>query len=117
MQAFLVRPKVVPTGPVIPAHYRVRQDKIDSGGSVTLRHNSRLHHSGLGAARRGTRVTLLIDALHIRVIGRETGQLIRELTLDPTRDYQPRGLPPGPPPGTLCRPPVPAVIGDTRTPK
>ena len=52
---------------------------------------------GLGAAHRGTRVTLLIDDLHIRVIGRDTGQLIREPTLDPNRDYQPRGLPPGPP--------------------
>ena len=52
------------------------------------------------SARRlaGTRVTLLIDDLHIRVIDRDTGELIRELTLDPTRDYQPRGLPPGPPP-------------------
>jgi hypothetical protein len=89
----------------IPAHYRVRNDTIDSGGTVTLRHNGRLHHIGLGAARRGTRVTLLINDLHVRVIGRDTGQLIRELILDPTRDYQPRGVPPGPPPGTLCRPP------------
>jgi hypothetical protein len=30
---------------------------------------------------------LLIDDLHIRIIGRHTGQLIRELILDPTRDY------------------------------
>jgi hypothetical protein len=44
---------------------------------------------------------LLIDDLHVRVIGRDTGQPIRELILNPTRDYQPRGLPPGPPPGTL----------------
>ena len=87
-------PKPIPTGPIIPAHYRVRNDTIDSGGTVTLRHNSRLHHIGLGAAYRGTRVTLLIDDLHIRIIDRDTGQLIRELTLDPTRDYQPRGLPP-----------------------
>jgi hypothetical protein len=39
---------------------------------------------------------MLIDGLHIRVVNRHTGQLIRELTLDPTRDYQPRGLPPDP---------------------
>jgi hypothetical protein len=77
-------------------------------GRFTLRHNSRLHHIGLGAAHRGTRVTLLIDNLHIRIISRDTGQLIRELTLDPTRDYQPRGVPPGPPPGSLCRPPTAA---------
>src|SRR5829696_5030615 len=96
-QAYADRPKAIPTGIKIPAHYRVRNDTIDSGGTVTLRHNSRLHHIGLGAATRGTHVTLLIDDLHIRVIGRDTGQLICELILDPTRDYQPRGLPPGPP--------------------
>jgi transposase InsO family protein len=107
-QAYAARPKAIPTRVKIPAHYRVRNDTIDSGGSVTVRHNSRLHHIGLGAARRGTHITLLIDNLHIRVIARDTGQLIRELTLDPTRDYQPRGVPPGPPPGTLCRPPTPA---------
>lgn len=107
-QAYAARPKAIPTGVKIPAHYRVRNDTIDAGGTVTLRHNSRLHHIGLGAARRGTRVTLLVDDLHIRVIGRDTGQLIRELTLDPTRDFQPRGVPPGPPPGTLCRPPAAA---------
>jgi transposase InsO family protein len=96
-EAYAARPKAIPTGPVIPAHYRVRQDKVDTGGSVTLRHNSRLHHIGLGSRLAGTRVTLLVDDLHIRVINRDTGTLIRELTLDPTRDYQPRGLPPGPP--------------------
>jgi transposase InsO family protein len=96
-EAYTARPKAIPTGPVIPAHYRVRQDKIDSGGSVTLRHNSRLHHIGLGTRLAGTRILLLVDDLHIRVVNRDTGTLIRELTLDPTRDYQPRGLPPGPP--------------------
>ena len=69
----------------IPAHYRVRNDTIDPGGTITLGHNSRLHHIGLGAAHRGTRVTLLINDVHIHVIG----QLIRELTLDPNRDYHP----------------------------
>ncbi len=85
-----------PQRPEDPGHYRVRNDVIDTGGSVTLRHNSRLHHIGPGTRRAGTPVTLLVDDLYIRVIGRHTGELIRELTLDPTRDYQPRGLPPGP---------------------
>jgi transposase InsO family protein len=105
-QADNARPKATPTGPVIPAHYRVRTDKIDTGGSVTLRHNSRLHHIGLGTRNAGTPITLLIDNLHIRVIHRHTGDLIRELTLDPTRDYQPRGLPPGPPKQTATPPPA-----------
>ena len=116
-QAYAARPKAVPTGPIIPAHYRVQHDKIDPGGSVTVRHNSRLHHIGLGARLAGTPVTLLIDNLHIRIIHRHTGELIRELILDPTKDYQPRGLPPAhpnnrrqphhgrhPDPGPTCRP-------------
>jgi Integrase core domain len=97
-QAYTARPKAVACGPVIPAHYRVRSDRIDRHGSVTLRHNSRLHHIGLGARLGGTAVLLLVDNLHVRVIDRHTGELIRDLILDPTRNYQPRGLPPGPPP-------------------
>jgi transposase InsO family protein len=96
-EAYTARPKATATGPYIDPHWRVRHDRIDTGGSVTLRHNSRLHHIGLGTRRAGTPVTLLVHDLHIRVIHRHTGELIRELTLDPTRDYQPRGLPPGPP--------------------
>jgi transposase InsO family protein len=107
-QAYAARPKAVPTGPIIPAHYRVRQDKIDHWGAVTLRYNSRLHHIGLGVRLAGTPVSMLIDDRHIRVIHRHTGQLIRELLLDPRHDYQPRGLPPGPPKGTPRRPPAAA---------
>ena len=103
-QGYAARPKAVPTGPIIPTHYRVRTDRIDSGGSVTLRHNSRLHHIGLGARLAGTPIMLLIDDLHIRIIQRHTGTLIRELILDPTRDYQPRGLPPGPHKGSAATP-------------
>ena len=96
-ETYTARPKATATGPYIDPHWRVRHDRIDQAGAVTLRHNSRLHHIGLGRGRAGTRVTLLIDDLHIRVIDRHTGELIRELTLDPTRDFQPRGVPPGPP--------------------
>ena len=81
----------------VDAHCRVRHDRIDTGGTVTLRHNSRLHHIGLGRRLAATPVTLLVDDLHIRVVHRHTGELIRELILDPTRDFQPRGLPAGPP--------------------
>jgi transposase InsO family protein len=99
-QAYAARPKAVPTGPIIDRHYRVRADKIDKGGTITLRYNSRMHHIGLGARLAGTPVTVLVDDLHVTVLHRRTGELIRDLTLDPTRDFQPRGLPPGPPKGT-----------------
>jgi transposase InsO family protein len=92
LEAFDDRPKAFPSGYQIPPHYRVRHDKIDAGGVITLRHNSRLHHIGLSKHLRGTKVIVLIDDLDVRVLHRDTGQLIRKLILDPTRDYQPRGV-------------------------
>lgn len=56
-------------------------------GRVTLRYNSRLHHIGLGNRHAGTRVLLLVADLDVRVLT-EDGELLRELVLDPTRDYQ-----------------------------
>jgi transposase InsO family protein len=96
-QAYTARPKATATGPYIDPHWRVRHDKVDQAGTVTLRHHSRMHHIGVGRRLAGTRVTLLVHDLHIRIIDRHTGELRRELTLDPTRDFQPRGVPPGPP--------------------
>jgi hypothetical protein len=45
--AYTARPEAVPTGtPIDTGHYRVR--RIDPSGVISLRHNSRLHHIGLG---------------------------------------------------------------------
>ena len=96
-EVYAARPKALPSGPLLDPHYRVRTDKIDSSGTITLRHDSRLHHIGLGRRLAGTRVYVLAADLHIRVVAIETGELVRELTLDPSRDYQPTGRPPGPP--------------------
>ena len=92
LQAFNARPKAIPNGYKISPHYRVRHDRIDTGGVITIRYNSRLHHIGLSKHLRGTKVLVLIDDLNIRVLDHTTGALIRKLTLDPTRDYQPRGV-------------------------
>jgi hypothetical protein len=42
------------------------------------------------------RILALIADRYIRVINAETGQLLRELTLNPDRDYQPLGRPQDP---------------------
>jgi phosphoribosyl 1,2-cyclic phosphodiesterase len=90
LQAYNARIKARPAAGALPTtHFRVRQDKVDQGGTVTLRHNSRLHHIGIGRAHKNRAIKLLIADQNIRIIDANTGQLIRELTLDPTRDYQP----------------------------
>jgi len=90
-------PKAVPGDSRDPdTHDRVRHDRVDKAGSVTLRHRGRLHHIGIGRTYAGTRVILLIQDLQIRVVNAITGELLRDLTLNPNRDYQPTGAPKGP---------------------
>lgn len=82
-------PKAAPGSRELDAHRRVRHDRISKNGVVTLRHAGKLRHIPVGRAHAGTRILLLADDLQIRIIHATTGELLRELTLDPTRDYQP----------------------------
>ena len=91
--AYTRLPKTGPEHNRVDIHFRVRHDRVDKTGSVTLRHNSRLHHIGIGRAHKHTPVTLLVADLDIRVIATQTGELLRHLTLNPTRDYQPQNQP------------------------
>jgi transposase InsO family protein len=95
--AYAARPKAGPAADRDrDTHDRVRTDKVDKAGSVTLRLAGRLHHIGIGRTHAGTGVLLLVHDLDVRIIDAATGELLRELTIDPTRDYQPTGRPPGP---------------------
>jgi transposase InsO family protein len=94
--AYTARPKAA-AGERLDTHHRVRADRIDQFGKLTLRHAGRLHHIGIGRTHAGTRVSVLVQDLDIRIINATTGELIRQLTLDPTRDYQPRNVPTGRP--------------------
>jgi transposase InsO family protein len=91
-QAFAARTKAVPRLEplVVEGHHRVRRDRVDKTGTVTLRYRSRLLHIGVGRAHAGTRVLLLVADLDVRIIT-DDGELLRHLTIDPTKDYQSRG--------------------------
>lgn len=67
-----------------------RQDRVDKNGKLTLRHRTRLHHIGMGHAQKGKRVIMLVASLDVRVLSQD-GELLRRLTLNPSRDYQPQG--------------------------
>jgi transposase InsO family protein len=69
------------------AHFRVRYDKVDTNGTVTLRYGSRLLHLGMGRRYAGQIVTMLVADLNVRVLTPE-GELIRWFTIDPKRSYQ-----------------------------
>ena len=66
---------------------RLRFDRVDKAGRVTLRRRGRLHHIGVGRPYTGWRVAMLIDGLDIEIVGVD-GSPLRRLVLDPTKDYQ-----------------------------
>jgi hypothetical protein len=59
--------------------------------SQALRYRGRLYSIGIGIGRTHTRtgVIILVQDLQIRIIDAATGELLRDMTLDPTRRYQP----------------------------
>ena len=59
---------------------------------MTRDHGTELHHVGVGRAHRVRHIIVLVADLRIRVVSQE-GELLRRLTLDPTHDNQPTGIP------------------------
>ncbi len=90
LEAFSARLKARPTATPAPADHRVRKDKIDRFGKVTLRYLGRLRHIPVGSSHRNRKVRLLVAGPDVRIIT-EDGELIRALTLDSSRSYQPLG--------------------------
>jgi hypothetical protein len=88
---YTTRPKATPsTGDRDDdTHDRVRRDRVDKSGKITLRHQGRLYSIGIGRTHARTRVIILVQDLQIRIVDTTTGELLRELVLDPTRRYQP----------------------------
>ena len=96
--AYAARPKATPGDRAADTHDRVRTDIIGKTGTLTLRHGGRLYHIGVGRTYARTHVLLLVQDLDIRIIDAATGELLRQLILDPSRNYQPTGRPPDPRP-------------------
>jgi len=92
MAVYKERDKAAPSvdGRRLTPTTKVRRDRVDKNGTVTLRHRSKLHHIGVGRAHRHQRVLMLVADLDIRILDAE-GAVLRHLTLDPAKDYQPIG--------------------------
>jgi hypothetical protein len=89
-------PKAAPaTSRELDHHHRVRHDVIDNQGKVTLRHQGRLFHIGVGRTHARTPVLMLVQDLDVRVVHAATGELLRALTLAPRGRTSPPAADPG----------------------
>ena len=87
---YQILPKATPAESDIDSHHRIRRDIVGDTGTVTLRHAGTLHHIGIGRAYARTHIIMLINQLDIRIVNPATGELLRHLTLEPNRNYQPQ---------------------------
>src|SRR6266581_5149642 len=87
LTSFNARIKAKPSQPTV-THFRVRRDKVDRWGRVTLRYLGRLRHIHVGCSYKRWPVRIFVAGAYVRVVT-EDGQLLRELTIDPARNYQP----------------------------
>jgi transposase InsO family protein len=87
---YKTQPKATPQKLETPTYYRLRRDRIDATGKVTLRYLSKLRHIPVGAHHRHRKVVLFVAGTDVRIVTTD-GVLLRHLTLDPARSYQPLG--------------------------
>lgn len=93
--AYAARPKATPRTPAQATARHIRPARVEANGTISIRADGRVRHIGIGRPHARTRVLVLIHGLDITVIHASTGELLRQLTLDLSRDYQPTGAPPG----------------------
>jgi len=88
---YTTRPKASPTTADRnhDTHDRIRRDIVDKSGKVTWRYHGQMYSIGIGRTHARTRVLILSQDRDIRIIDAATGELLRELTLDSSKRYQP----------------------------
>lgn len=87
--------KAQPAGEALTGHYRIRTDRLDLKGKVSLRRAGKMHHLGVRAENGRKRVLMLIDETTVTVTHLETGEILSEHLIEPEKHYWPDILKPG----------------------
>jgi transposase InsO family protein len=86
--AYRATPKAIPaTNGHAPGHYRLRYDRLDTHGKMSLRRAGRMHHLGVGAANARRRVLAFADEYHITVADLATGEVLSTHLIEPDKSY------------------------------
>ncbi len=86
--AYRATPKAIPaTNGHAQGHYRLRYDRLDTKGKMTLRRAGRMHHLGVGTAHARKRVLAFADDHQITVTDLTTGELLSMHLIEPNKTY------------------------------
>jgi transposase InsO family protein len=86
--AYRATPKALPaSNGHAQGHYRLRYDRLDNTGKMSLRRAGRMHHLGVGAKHARKRVLALADDHHITVTDLTTGEILSRHLIEPTKSY------------------------------
>ncbi|GAB3620937.1 IS481 family transposase [Glutamicibacter endophyticus] len=69
--------------------FRIRHDRTDAAGKVTLRHDGVLHHLGVRKVNARKKVVMIIDLQEVIVVEAETRNILSRHKIDPSRNYWP----------------------------
>lgn len=95
--AYTATIKATPAGDSLAHHYRIRTDRLDIKGKVSLRRAGKMHHLGVRAehGRKRKRVFMLVDETTVTVTHLETGEVLSQHLIEPEKHYWPDALKPG----------------------
>jgi transposase InsO family protein len=90
--AYRTTPKAFPAGPRPADTFRIRYDRIDLTGRISIRHAGRLRHAQIGRAHAGARVLALIDDRTVTITRIDTGEIVATNTINTERNYWPNTM-------------------------
>ena len=85
--AYQAIPKALPSAARPQQHYRLRYDRLDTRGHMSIRRAGRMHHLGIGRDHTGKRVLALADDHQITVIELHTGEVLSTHLIEPNKSY------------------------------
>jgi transposase InsO family protein len=86
--AYRATPKALPaTNGHPPGHYRLRYDRLDHRGKMSIRRAGRMHHLHAGTTHARKRVLALADDQTITVTDLDTGEVLSTHLIDPNKTY------------------------------
>ena len=80
-------PKAAPAGHHSPSHYRLRYDRLDAKGKMSLRRAGRMHHLGVCTNRTRKRVLAFADEHRITGTDLATGEGLSTHRIEPDKAY------------------------------